>query len=336
MTALPAAPRKVLVMELAGLGDNVHLIPALWLVRRQWPDAQLHLMVNAHVESLFKVTPWVDRIWAYPSSPKPGLRGNLRWVQDLRRERFDVVINTTGSDRSSLLTRATGAPIRIGRLPSDGGPPGWRLLYTAVMEERFHGEPMYVQKWRCLRSVGIGADRPEPEFPVTLDPAARRAAGIEPGDEKRYVHVSPFTTADERELPAQQVAEIVAGLRHAHPHLRIALSCAATERERARMQALLLTLREPPWRVYAGTLDAAALAAVIQACAVSLSGDTGSLHLAMMTRAPAVAWFRTHKGEKEWIPHGDRYRVLIAEGGERDALHGISTRAVLDAVKEVL
>jgi len=88
--------------------------------------------------------------------------------------------------------------------------------------------------------------------------------------------------------------------------------------------------------VYAGTLDAAALAAVIQACAVSLSGDTGSLHLAMMTRAPAVAWFRTHKGEKEWIPHGDRYRVLIAEGGERDALHGISTRAVLDAVKEVL
>jgi len=80
----------------------------------------------------------------------------------------------------------------------------------------------------------------------------------------------------------------------------------------------------------------AALAAVIQGCAVNLSGDTGSLHLAMMTRAPAVAWFRTHKGEKEWIPHGDQYRVLIAEGGERDALHGISTPAVLEAVKEVL
>jgi len=78
-----------LVMELAGLGDNVHLLPALWLVRRQWPEAKLHLMVNAHVASLFKLTPWVDRLWAYPSSPKPGPAGSLRWSSNLRAERFD-------------------------------------------------------------------------------------------------------------------------------------------------------------------------------------------------------------------------------------------------------
>ena len=71
---------------------------------------------------------------------------------------------------------------------------------------------------------------------------------------------------------------------------------------------------EGPWRVYAGTLDVAGLAAVIEKCACNLSGDTGSLHLAMMTRAPAVAWFRAHKGEKEWIPEGTQYRVLVAPG----------------------
>ena len=48
------APRKLLVMELAGLGDNIHLLPALWLVRQQWPHAELHVMVNAHVADLFK------------------------------------------------------------------------------------------------------------------------------------------------------------------------------------------------------------------------------------------------------------------------------------------
>src|SRR5438477_8344011 len=96
-----SAQRKLLVMELAGLGDNVHLLPALWLVRRQWPDAELHLMVNSHVASLFNLTPWVDRTWAYPSSPKPSLAASLRWAGNLRREGFDCVINTTGSDRSS-------------------------------------------------------------------------------------------------------------------------------------------------------------------------------------------------------------------------------------------
>jgi ADP-heptose:LPS heptosyltransferase len=147
--------------------------------------------------------------------------------------------------------------------------------------------------------------------------------------------VSPFTTADERELPVEQVVEIVAGLRAAYPQKRIALSCAAVDRERERMGALVARLREPPWRVYAGSLDVAGLAAVIEKCACNLSGDTGSLHLAMMTRAPAVAWFRAHKGEKEWIPEGSQYRVLVAEGGDKDALHGIETRAVLAAVAEV-
>ena len=334
--SVPAAAQRVLVIELAGLGDNVHLLPALWLVRRQWPDAQLHVMANAHVANLFRLTPWVDRVWEYPSNPKPGLAENLRWTADLRREKFDVVINTTGSDRSSMISWATRAKVRIGRRPADGGPPGWRLLFTQVMEHPHYQEPMYVQKWNCLRAVGIGQAGARPEFHVTIDPGLRRAAGIDAGDEGRYIHVSPFTTADERELPGAQVAEIITGLRAAHPGLRIAVSCAGNDRERSKLQRLLLLLRERPWRVFAGTLEVDALAAVIEKSALSLSGDTGSLHLSMMSAAPAVAWFRAHKGEREWIPQGSQYRVLVSEGGERDSLHGIDTAEVLRAAGEVL
>ena len=333
---LAQAPRKVLVMELAGLGDNVHLLPALWLVRREWPDAKLHLMVNAHVAGLFKLAPWVDQLWSYPSAPKPGPAGSLAWSRNLRRERFDVVINTTGSDRSSLITWTTGAPVRIGRRPADGGPTGWSLLFTHVMEHAHYEQPMYLQKWECLRDAGFGKPGDKPEFHVSIDPALRRAAAIEPEDEGRYIHVSPFTTADERELPAEQVADLVQRLRTAHPQLRVVLSCAATDRERGKMERLLPLLREKPWRMFAGTLGVDGLAAVIEKSALNLSGDTGSLHLAMMVRAPAVAWFRTHRGEREWIPEGERYRVLIAEGGPRDCLHGIDTDALVRACGEVL
>jgi len=333
---LAEAPGKVLVMELAGLGDNVHLLPALWLVRQEWPGARLHLMVNAHVADLFKLAPWVDRIWAYPNSPKPGPGASFQWSRNLRRERFDVVVNTTGSDRSSLITWTTGAAIRIGRRPADGGPMGWSLLFTHVMEHAHYEQPMYLQKWECLRDAGFGKAGDKPEFHVTIDPALRRANGIEGDDDGRYIHVSPFTTADERELPAAQVAELVRRLRGSHPELRIVLSCAGTDRERRKMDALLPLLHEEPWRVYGGTLGVDGLAAVIEKSALNLSGDTGSLHLAMMTRAPAVAWFRTHKGEREWIPEGERYRVLISEGGARDCLHGIDTDALVRACGEVL
>jgi ADP-heptose:LPS heptosyltransferase len=331
-----SVPRRVLVMELAGLGDNVHLLPALWRVRRHWPEAELHVMVNSHVASLFTLTPWVDRVWAYPSAPKPGLLENLRWARTLRRARFDCVINTSGSDRSSLLTWATGAPVRIGRRPADGGPPGWRRLFTRVIAHPHYLEPMYWQKWRFMGEAGLGDAGSGPEFHVAIDPRLRHDAGIALEDEGGYIHVSPFTTADARELPREQMAALIAGLREAHPSLRIVVSCAGNARERARLEALLKRLREPPWKVHAGTLDAAGLAAVIEKSALSLSGDTGSLHLAMMTGAPAVAWFRTHRGEKEWIPLAPQYRVLIAEGGAPDALHGIANEAVLDAAAQLL
>jgi ADP-heptose:LPS heptosyltransferase len=327
---------KVLVMELAGLGDNVHLLPALWLVRQHWKDAELHVMVNAHVASLFRLTTWVDRVWAYPSRPKPGLAGNLQWARTLRAEAFDWVINTTGSDRSSMLTWATRAGHRVGRRPADGGPIGWRHLFTQVVDYPPYEAPMYRQKWEAVRLAGIGSEVARPEFHVAIDPEHRRRAGIAAEDEGHYLHVSPFTTADERELPPGQMAELLEGLRARHPELRIVLSCAATSRERKKMQALLALLREPPWRVQAGTLDIAMLAAVMEKSVVNLSGDTGSLHLAMMSGVPAVAWFRRHRGEKEWTPEGAHYRVLVSEGGARDALHGIGTANILDAVDEVL
>jgi len=328
-------PRKVLVMELAGLGDNVHLLPALWLVRSRWPAAELHVMVNAPAAALFKLTPWVDRVWAYPTAPRPRLRENLAWARKLRRERFDCLVNTNGSDRSSLLSRATGAPQRISRRPADGGPPGWSLLFTQVLEQPYYQELMLDQKWRMLAQAGF-ANAGEPEFHVTIDPAWRRAAGINPDDEGTYFHVSPFTTMDRKELPAAQLAEVIDGLRTAHPGLRMVLTCAGNARERAKMEALLPRLREAPWQVHAGTLDVAGLAAVIEKSALSLSGDSAALHLAMMAGAPAVAWYRAHGGQKEWIPQDPKYRVVVAESEAPDALHGVATADILAAAAAAL
>ena len=327
-------------MELAGLGDNVHLIPALSALRRHWPAAELHVMANGHVAEIFSLMPWINRVWAYPSSPRPRLAGYLSIARELRSARFDCAINTNGSDRSSLLTRATGALHRISRRPADGGPPGWSLLFTQTHDVPFHQQPMYLQKWEFMRAVlgqfeGAGPGT-QPEFPVSIDVGARRTRGIGEVDDRRYLHLSPFTTSPARELPLEQLAQLVAGLRSRAPHLKVVLSCSPNPREMAGMDALLGLLRAPPWKVFRGTLGIPALASVIDGAALAFSGDTGGLHLAMMSGTPAVAWFRAHRGQREWIPVQPQYRVLTAEGGATDALQGISTEGLLGAAQDLL
>ena len=198
------------------------------------------------------------------------------------------------------------------------------------MEAPYYGEPMLWQKWRCFKQRGGAGDRPE--FHVSIDPGLRRVAGIALEDEGGYIHISPFTSQDRKELPAQQLAELIDALRREFPGLRLALSCAGNAREQAKLAELLPLLAEPPWKVYAGTLDVAGLAAVIETCALNLSGDSAALHLAMISGQPALCWYRAHGGVQEWTPQGTQYRLLVAEGAP-DALLGIATADLMAAAR---
>ena len=103
------------------------------------------------------------------------------------------------------------------------------------------------------------------------------------------------------------------------------------------MEALLEALPHKPWKVFSGELNLVQLAAVIQHAALHLCGDTGTLHLALMTGAPAVSWFRATPGMKTWIPIGPRYRTIAGDAlPQANHLAGIDTGELVQASEAVL
>ena len=330
------AANKVMVLDLGFLGDTVHLLPALWLVRRAYPQAELHVTVAAHITSLMDCVPWVNRVWGYMRYPRHAtLRENIQMVARLRREQFDVLINLNGSDRSSWLSFLSGARERLGRVPNGGGPPFWKRMFTAHVAYPVGEEPVYLQRCRCLAQAGFPFS--PPEFHTQVDPAGLRAAEISDADKGSYFHISPFTTADFKELPPAQLADFVTELVRKFPEKKIALSCAPVKRELEKMEGLLALLPQKPWRVFAGNLSLMQLAAVIQHSALHFCGDTGPLHLAVMTNTPTVAWFWPNPGRREWLPTGDHYAILVGTNQpESGFLLNIRTEELLQAAQTVL
>jgi ADP-heptose:LPS heptosyltransferase len=103
------------------------------------------------------------------------------------------------------------------------------------------------------------------------------------------------------------------------------------------MDSLLQGLPRQPWRVFAGELNLMQLAAVIQHSAAHLCGDTGTLHMALMTATPTVSWFRPNPGSEVWIPAGERHRALLGTKTSPDAaLQGIVTAELVAALQTVL
>ena len=325
--------RKVMVLDLGFLGDTVHLLPALWMVRQAYPSAELHVTVSAHITSLMDCVPWVNRVWGYMRYPRHAtLLENIEMIGRLRRGEFDVVINLNGSDRSSWLTFLSGAPERLGRLPDDGGPPFWKRMFTTHVHHPFTEEPVCEQRCRCLEKAGFPFTRPE--FHTEVDPAGLHAAEISIADRATYFHISPFTTADTKELSPTQLAELIYKLAQVFPEKKHVLSCAPTQRELEKMKKLLPLLPQKPWRVLAGNLSLVQLAAVIQHSALHFCGDTGPFHLAVMTNTPTVAWFWPNPGIRQWLPADGPFRVLVGtQPPDAPFLCGVAVETLVESAK---
>lgn len=104
----PEAPR-ILVIRRRYLGDIVLLGPLFRNLRRHWPAARIAAMVEPAYAPVLALNPDVDERLILPQrwSEWP------RFLSRLRRARFTHVFDLDNNDRTALLTRLTGAPLRV-------------------------------------------------------------------------------------------------------------------------------------------------------------------------------------------------------------------------------
>src|SRR5581483_9275689 len=76
-----------------------------------------------------------------------------RWLLDLRRRKYDRVIDFMGNPRSAILAFASGAPFRAGP-----GHVFHRWAYNARMEQSPRTSYAGLEKLRMLRSVDVDVE----------------------------------------------------------------------------------------------------------------------------------------------------------------------------------
>jgi lipopolysaccharide heptosyltransferase III len=103
--------RSVLVIRLRSIGDTVLATPALGALRRFLPQAEIHVLLEDWVAPVLERSPLVDRVITIP---KQSHTARARVARDLHRAKYDVVYNLHGGTTATFLTRATGAPHRVG------------------------------------------------------------------------------------------------------------------------------------------------------------------------------------------------------------------------------
>ncbi len=327
--SLTLRAKRVMVLDLGFLGDTIHLLPALWTLRQHYKEAELHVMVADHVIDLLECAPWIDQVWGYPRFPKgPKPWQDLGRVRGLREARFDALINCNGSDRSSFLSFFSGARWRLGRCEEVSLKK--RILFTHPIA--FPRQPELVSRQHC-RFLGLaGFPDQVPPYHISLPAQAKESTAALLGhpldQERRYIHVSPFTTQDYKELPLEVLSALLNRLHQSVPAAPLVVSCANNARELQKLERLLAQLTFKPHRVFSGTLSLPEMVAVLSACRLHLGGDSGGVHMAVMAGTPTVSWFRRYAGSVEWMPTGDAHSALVGEASP-EGIQGISEETLL-------
>jgi 3-deoxy-D-manno-octulosonic-acid transferase/heptosyltransferase-1 len=107
---------RILIVRLSAIGDVVRVLPALHSLRAGFPNAQIDWAVEAKAAGILDGHPDLDRVLVFERAPewRESWRRFWHFCRDIRRSKYDVVIDFHGILKSGLIAGASRAPERYG------------------------------------------------------------------------------------------------------------------------------------------------------------------------------------------------------------------------------
>ncbi len=318
-------PRRVAILKPSALGDICHALPVLSAFRDAWPAARITWVANRGFAPLLEGHPDLTDVLpfdraAYRGNPARAVGYSFGLMNELRRRRFDLVVDLQGLMRTGLMAAATGAPVRVGFADAREGS---RHAYThPVVLRRGHDMHAVERYWAVAEAVGAGGGRKR--FVVPLKEAELSAAdALLAGLPRPWLAVAAGARWVTKRWPA---ASFVTLLNGTTPAFRPSVVLVGAGDDVELHRGLAAGLAGPVLDL-TGRTTLPRLAAVLSRCDAMLANDTGPLHLAAALGVPCVAPYtctqvRRH-GPYPNLPGGVETQVPCAGSYFRQCPNGL-------------
>jgi lipopolysaccharide heptosyltransferase II len=283
---------KILILKPSSLGDVIHALPVLRLLKRHWPESHIHWWLDIHLLPLLRSDPDLDGLYAFE---RKRWAAPHRWpeilssIESMREQRFDLAIDLQGLARSSMFAWLANAGTTVG-LDNlrEGGREGARAMYDLAPPRapaRAHAVDRYMAVLPLLR-VPVHWDfewlPPRPE-------AARRVreTWAPDGERTRWIVLLPGGRWDNKRWPVRNFADLAkrfAGI----PDVKLVVLGSKGERPLGEAIAAVA-----PGRCLnlAGSTSLDEMIEWIRLSRLTITNDTGPMHVAAALGRPVIAVF---------------------------------------------
>ena len=304
--------QNILVLPLPGVGDTLNTCPALEILRKAYPKANITLVVMFKAAyDVMENNPIVDEIIYWPFIKK-GFWKSVNFLVSLNKRRFDVAILSYPANRVeyNIVSFFTGVRLRIAHRYLYRT---WRSLFfinsrTVLEDDRLHNVEENI---RLLSLLGIHAEswgKPEIRLSEKDLTFARSWIKEQKLGKKPLIAFHPGCATFKNQIKRRWAREKYIELgRKLIREEGVRVLVFGSTREYALKKMVADEIGEGAYAVYESTMTEAA--ALIKRCRIMVSGDTGLMHVSGAVDVPVIAIFGPTN--INWVyPYGATYKAV--------------------------
>ena len=279
--------KKILVIDLAFIGDVILATPTMRALKERFPNARLTMLTVPLTAEIAAMNPYVDEVMIYDKRGEDkGLFGIWRMARRIASLGFDLAVSMNFALRGAVVAWLAGIPQRLGYDAQHAG-----LFLTMAASKKRDGIKHESQNHlEVLRPLGIDDKDVDVSLTMEVPENARKTyaekSAVRHIPEEGYFVLCPIGSYVRKNLSLATAAHVV---RHFNRKKPIFLIGGASEAAQLREIARLAEL--PDNNVMAGTLTLPELAVFLQNASCLITVDTGPLHIAQAVGCRTVAIF---------------------------------------------
>jgi heptosyltransferase-2 len=281
---------KILIVNLAGIGDLVMSSAALRSLREQFPHAYISFLVLSENRDLLRSCPYINEVFVL--SNRLNLKntfGNISNISRLRQERFDIAINlynlytVYGAIKMWFLFIAIAAKKTLGRDTDRKG-----FFYNFKINDSIKSRRHQVERMLdVVKFLGASDSNKEPEVWFSQraeDNVKQFLRGKNIKDSDIVIGINPGARRLVRRWPLENFAELLNKLNQIS-NAKIVLT--GSDKERPLVQEICDRLNAMPINS-CGELGIEDLIVFIKRCNLFITNDTGPAHIANALKRPLI------------------------------------------------
>jgi ADP-heptose:LPS heptosyltransferase len=294
---------KILIIKLRYIGDTLTLLPVVRAIKKNKPEARVSLMVYKGTEGILSYQEEIDEmILLDRKDMKRGsvwkrLKYNWKIWREVYQKRFDLVIDFTFSDRSSLISLVSRAPLRI-------GAPLGNLLERLTYHKLIEADPQktHIVDYQLASLESLGFSIPEPDMNIFVPEETIKkiqeqwASGTQRGP---IIIIHPGARRPLRQWRAERFAQIADRLINTHQAHILLIGGPGEESILDRVEGHMT--QKPGGKIT--SLPLIELAALLRQAQLFIGNDTGTGHIAAGVGTPHIILFGPNFPHL-WAPRG--------------------------------